>query len=171
MAIHQITDTDVAGRTLHLVDLENLVGDPEARGPRVRAALDAYLELARWTPGDHVIVASNPWLIGEVAFDLPVPCNVHAVHGEDGADTMLLAHAMPELVAKRYGRLVIGSGDGVFAARARAAINLGVGVLIIARPRCLSASLRNLGCAVLPFDDSLELPGPESARRDLAPAA
>ena len=40
---------------------------------------------------------------------------MHAVHGRDGADTMLLAQMPPELVAKRFARLVVGSGDGIFA--------------------------------------------------------
>ncbi len=105
-------------RSLHLVDLENLVGNPRATGPVVRHTFDRYLALADWQCGDHVIVASNPWLIREMCFDLPVPCNVHAAHGEDGADLMLLSHAPPELIVKRYGRLVVGSGDGIFAARA-----------------------------------------------------
>ncbi len=127
------TSSDITERTLHLVDLENLVGDPRARGPVVRHTFVRYLELAGWRPHDHVIVASNPALILEVGFDPPVPCNVHAARGADGADLQLLAHAPPELVVARYGRLVVGSGDGIFATRAAHAHDLGVDVLVVAR--------------------------------------
>ena len=134
--------TPITTRTLHLVDLENLVGDPRAKGPIVRRTFDRYLARAGRREGDQMLVASNPWLIREVAFDLPVTCNVHAVHGHDGADTMLLSHAPPELVAKRYDRLVVGSGDGIFAARAHAAHDLGVDVLVVARDDGCSWRLR-----------------------------
>ena len=130
-------------RSLHLVDLENLVGDPRAVAPRV--VLDTftqYLSVAGWQAGDHVIVASNPGLIRKVMFDLPVPHNLHTARGPDGADLMLLAHAPPELVARCYSRLVIGSGDHIFAARAHAARRLGVQVLVVARFGGCSSRLR-----------------------------
>ena len=120
------TSSITSHRSLHLVDLENLVGDPRATGPIVRATFDHYLDVAGWQPGDHVVVASNPALVREVCFDLPVACNVHTAIGEDGADLMLLSHAPPEWIAKRFGRLVVGSGDGIFAARATHAHALGV---------------------------------------------
>src|SRR5262245_6904073 len=139
-------------RTLHLVDLENLVGDPRSTGPIVRHTFDRYLELAGWHDGDQVLVASNPWLIREVVFTMPVPCNVHAVRGPDAADVMLLSHAPPELVAKRYDRLVVGSGDGIFAARATAARDLGVDVLVVARDDGCSWRLRRFEHRLLAGD-------------------
>ena len=102
-------------RSLHLLDLENLVGDPRAAEPLVRDTLTRYLRVARWREGDHVIIASNPGLMRHVVFAPPVPWNAHATRGPDGADVMLLSLAPPELVVRRYARLVIGSGDGIFA--------------------------------------------------------
>ena len=119
----------------------------------MRHTFDRYLALAGWREGDQVLVASNPWLIGEVVFALPVPCNVHAVRGPDAADVMLLSHAPPELVAKRYGRLVVGSGDGIFSARARAAHDLGVDVLVVARTDGCSWKLRRFEHRLLAGDD------------------
>src|SRR4051812_14471354 len=104
-------------RTLHLVDLENLVGDPMASGAAALDALDAldrYLTTAGHQDGDHVVLAANPGLVRTVMFDLPVPCNAHAVPGTDGADLMLLEQAEPGFVAARFGRLVVGSGDHEF---------------------------------------------------------
>ena len=147
------TSSTIQQRTLHLVDLENLVGKPRATGPIVRHTFDRYLALADWHAGDHVIVASNPWLIREMCFDLPVPCNVHAAHGEDGADLMLLSHAPPELIVKRYDRLVVGSGDGIFATRAYHAYDLGIDVLVVSRPASCSWKLRALDHRFLSNDD------------------
>jgi hypothetical protein len=149
------TSSNTAARTLHLVDLENLVGDPHATGPIVRHTFERYLELAGWVHGDHVIVASNPWMIADVAFDLTVPSSVHAAHGRDGADVMLLSLAPPELVVKRYGRLVVGSGDGIFAARATHAHDLGVRVLVVARDGGCSWMLRRFEHRLLTDELSL----------------
>src|SRR5437870_4727278 len=84
------TSSITSRRSLHLVDLENLVGDPRAKKCEILTTFDQYLKVGRWQSEDHVIIASNPWLMAEIAFDVPVPASLHAVHGADGADTMLL---------------------------------------------------------------------------------
>ncbi len=141
--------SDISGRTLHLVDLENLAGDPRVDTDTALLVFGDYLDAAQWRPGDHVIVASNPGLIGRVMYDLPVPANVHAMPGRDGADTKLLACAPPELVVKRYGRLVVGSGDGIFARRATTARDGGVDVEVVARPDGCSTRLHRFPCTFL----------------------
>lgn len=143
------TSSDITGRTLHLVDLENLVGDPRAEAEPALGTFTAYLELAHWEEGDHVILATNPWLMARIAFDLPVQCSRHAVHGRDGADTMLLSLAPPEHVVKRYGRLVVGSGDGIFVHRAQAVRDGGLTVDVIARPDGCSTRLHRFPCTYL----------------------
>lgn len=145
----------VEGRTLHLVDLENLIGDPWAKGPGVGETLKRYLELASWREGDLVYVASCPPIIAEVAFTPPVSCSFFAARGEDGADMRLLAQAPPEWVVRRFGRLVIGSGDGIFAARAAAVRDLGVGIEIVSRRDALSPRLTALQVpvALLPCEE------------------
>jgi hypothetical protein len=137
-------------RTLHLVDLENLLGDPRAEGRTALHALDVYLELAAWRDGDVVVLATNPALMLTIAFALPVPMNTHTACGRDGADLALLSHAPPEWIAKRFDRLVIGSGDGIFAARARAAQERGVAVRVVARRGGCSKRLRSFPCVDMP---------------------
>jgi len=41
--------TSSTSRTLHLVDLENLLGNPRADAPRALSMLDAYLDIASRT--------------------------------------------------------------------------------------------------------------------------
>lgn len=134
-------DLTVQERTLHLVDIENLLGDPWATGWRVGWALEQYLGVAGWRQGDLVYLAANPYLVRELVFDLPVGCNARAVVGRDGADLVLLANAAPDFVVRRAGRLVVGSGDHIFAARAAQVAAAGVEVLVVARPESLSWQL------------------------------
>jgi hypothetical protein len=141
--------TSSTSRTLHLVDLENLLGDPGADAATALAMLDTYLHVAHWHVDDHVILATNPWLMTKIAFDLPIPLNAHAAHGPDGADLMLLSLAPPELVVKRYARLVVGSGDGIFATRARAVSDQGIAVDVVARANGCSRQLRRFCCRYL----------------------
>jgi hypothetical protein len=129
-----VKNIDVRTRTLHLVDIENLLGGPQATAGEVDRAFEQYLALAAWQPGDIVNVAANPNLALEFIWNPPVECSMHTAHGTDGADIALLAHAAPEFVQRRAGRLVIGSGDHAFIPRALAARALGVGVLVVARP-------------------------------------
>src|SRR4051794_12488298 len=120
-----------ADRTLHLIDIENLLGDPWVTGPRVADVYEAALVEAAYRPGDLVFVAANRWMLGELGFAPHTPCRLMVACGEDGADFALLAQAAPEWVVRRFDRLVIASGDGIFAARAHACAELGVQVEII----------------------------------------
>ncbi len=110
--------TDPTTRTLHLVDLENLVGDPYADGATAAAVFEQYLRLAHWQEGDLVHVAVNPHLALEVGWRLPAGCTLRTASGPDAADHRLQEQAEPKFVARRFGRLVIGSGDHGFIAHA-----------------------------------------------------
>ncbi len=150
----------VGSRTLHLVDLENLLGDRRKEA----VALDGlrrYLALARWEAGDQVLVAAHPEIIRQIGFVPPVPCSLHATEGEDAADQMLLAHAPAELVARRYSRLVVGSGDGIFVDRAVAARAGQVGVAVVARADGCSSRFRRRAFPILDFStDGLQAADP-----------
>jgi hypothetical protein len=144
-----VIDDAVACRGLHLVDLENLLADPWARGPAVGRALDEYLDRAEFRPGDLVFVAGNPWLMVELGWSQidsadRVDCHRFAARGPQGADTKLLEASPLAWVARRFERLVVGSGDGVFADRIAAARATGLAVRLVARPDALSARLARL---------------------------
>jgi hypothetical protein len=149
-----VVDEAVACRGLHLVDLENLLADPWARGPCVGHALDEYLVRARFRRGDLVFVAGNPWLMVELGWSQldsagrllsdRVDCHRFAARGPQGADTKLLEAAPLAWVARRFARLVVGSGDGVFADRLAAARDSGLSVRLVSRPESLSGRLARL---------------------------
>jgi hypothetical protein len=138
-----------AGRTLHLIDIENLLGSPRVTGPQVAAAYERALAAGAYREGDLVYVAANPWMWRELAFAPHTPCRMLIAHGEDGADLALLAQAAPEWVVKRFDRLVIGSGDGIFAARAEAIADLGVEVEVVCGVGHMSKKLRRFDASTM----------------------
>ena len=132
-------------RTIHLVDLENLSGEAFA-GPAVtRRAIDTYLHLADWRVGDKVTIVTNRLHARTAVFEIPPIA--HTFHpspaGVDAADHVLIAHADVDLIEQqRFGRLVIGSGDHIFAGLAAAAMRAGVEVWIIGRYSSIARELR-----------------------------
>lgn len=136
-------------RALHLVDLENLLGDPWARGPVAVAGLDEYLVASDWHTCDLVFVAGNPWLMIELGWCCRVDCHLFAARGHDAADRKLLEAAPPDWVAKRFASVTIGSGDGIFAECAQGLRRLGLDVQVVARPDALSSRLRRSACRVV----------------------
>ena len=103
-------------RSLHLVDIENLVGEPTSWRPdRIRATFDAYLQTAIWRPGDTLVVAANPSFMKMLVFDLiGMAHRPLCAWGKDAADQLLLS-AVPADVGSQFGRIVVGSGDHAFA--------------------------------------------------------
>jgi hypothetical protein len=144
-----VIDDAVACRGLHLVDLENLLADPWATGPAVGRALDEYLDRAEFQPGDLVFVAGNPWLMVELGWSQidsaeRADCHRFAARGPQGADTKLLEASPLAWVARRFERLIVGSGDGVFADRLGAARAAGLAVRVVARRDAISGRLARL---------------------------
>ena len=122
-----------AGRTLHLVDLENLMNGPLSGPAALENASAAYRAAMPIDEHDHVIVGVNPALA--VLAKAEWPSSRLAVRGgPDGADIALLETVKHvNFVASRYDQAVIGSGDGVFEVAVSAYRNCGVPVGVVAR--------------------------------------
>lgn len=174
-----VIDLTADCRGLHLVDLENLLADPWERGPSVGRALDQYLERAGFRDGDLVFVAGNPWLMVELGWSQidaagrllsdRVDCHRFAARGPQGADNKLLEAAPLAWVARRFGRLAVGSGDGVFAKPLAAARAAGLSVRVVSRPESLSRRVARLDLPTEWFvDDGVVAPQPMSRRRTSA---
>ena len=78
-----------AGRALHLVDIENLMGGPEAGTVALHQAVSDYRDAVPMTDGDHVVIGANPQL-GAVAKACWQSARLVVGGGPDGADTALL---------------------------------------------------------------------------------
>jgi len=139
------------GRTLHLVDLENLVGGSKASPADVEAALCDYELVVRFGPDDHRVVAC--------ARGLAFPAKhrwagslVKVSRGIDGADRLLLAEASPDYVFAHYDRVVIASGDHCFAPLVAELDRGGVAVSVVSRRNSLSHRLQLVAPSVWYFD-------------------
>ena len=134
---HRLPD----GRTMHLVDVENLMGGPQSGIMTVADALDDYEAAAGYRHGDHMVIAAHPSIAFLAGLARPGRV-VRAAHGKDGADLALLGCIAAQNLARRFDRVVIGSGDGIFASPVRMLRAEGVRVQVVSRPGSLAFDLR-----------------------------
>ena len=131
-------------RTLHLIDVENLVGGVAAGVDAVAAALDAYRRTIVVGPDDHVVLGTG----SELAFASKAAwpgALLRIGKGIDGADRALLSALDPSFIASHYHRLVVGSGDHAFAPMVADLRARRVAVVVVVRDRAsLSGDLRRL---------------------------
>lgn len=140
-------------RTLHLVDVDNLLGDPrQATQASVDATLAAYRHAARVVPADLVVVATNPGLALEVGLAWPGAL-LRAARVPDGADLALLVDLDDHLAAgafpHRFCRVVIGGGDHIYEPAARRLTAVGTHVVVVSRPEALARCLRESASRVV----------------------
>jgi hypothetical protein len=141
------------GRTLHLVDIENLAATSRLDRPTAEHTVAAYRRRIAVREGDHVVVAADVHNAVPAGLAWGPSIRLRAGFGPDGADTELLdAAADVDWVAAHYSRVVIGSGDHAFAELAVALRARGVAVVVVARPGGLSRWLRRAAALVLPLD-------------------
>lgn len=139
MNIRHINTTN---RELHLIDIENELGMGQVTAADIARFRSFYLN-ANNVPADaHIVVAaSSSQNLLEAAFGWPGARTVW-LPGHDGADRALLEIAYEENVEKRYDKVVIASGDHIFAEAAIALQDLGVKVKVFARAVFVSVILR-----------------------------
>jgi hypothetical protein len=130
------------GRTLHVIDIENLVGGSAAGPAAVGPALSRYRAAVPVRVGDHAVIGAGPTLA--VAAGLAwTGARLVLGHGIDGADRALLDAVDIDFVVRRYERVVVASGDHCFARLARALRARDLDVVIVTRDdRSLSRDLR-----------------------------
>ena len=131
----------MVGRALHLIDLENIVGNPDATCPEVDATLEAFTASAAVAPDDLVAVAVNHRLYKRACFLLDRGWDIKLASGPDACDHLLLDAAPVDWVAERFDRLVVGSGDAIFLDLVVSVRRRATPVWVVAQGRCLSRSL------------------------------
>ena len=73
----------------------------------------------------------NPGLAEQFVFTPHTSCQLQVRRGHDGADLALLGWGSPELIARRFDRLVVASGDGIFAGIVHALREFGLRVEVL----------------------------------------
>jgi hypothetical protein len=138
-------------RTVHLIDVENLVGTGRPRAEDLAVVHEMYRTLDLIGADDHVIVSCNPFVAIDVG-DEWAPARLRIGHGPSGADEQLVQVAAHERIEVRFERVVIASGDGIFTDVAVWLQQNGVPVTVVSRRDGLSLRLRMAATDVIYLD-------------------
>jgi hypothetical protein len=136
-----------ARRTLHLIDVENLIGDPHPPMTAVAAALDEYRRRIPVGESDLAVLGTNGYLAFATKAAWPGAL-VRIGRGPDGADLALLEEANTDWVARRFDRVVLASGDGIFTSLVAQLRLLNIEVVVAARPYAVARSLKRVAQVV-----------------------
>lgn len=142
-------------RRLHLVDIENLAGDPLPSLGQVCEALGLYTRCLAFGAMDQVEVASSHLTLLNAALGWP-HAHYRVRSGPDGADLALLDVLRHESVANRFTHVAIASGDHLFAEEAAHLAAQGVWVTVVSRRRSLSPGLALAAREVIFLDTMAE---------------
>ncbi|MFC0582483.1 NYN domain-containing protein [Micrococcoides hystricis] len=136
-------DLDPQVRTLCLVDIENMTCGSELRHAEV-ARLQRRIEMtAALNESAQTVIACGPSRAEVVWLGWKGSAKRLLGEGINGADIALLETVEDiHWVANRFERVVIASGDHIFASTVAALKALGVKVLVIAPPTGLSKQMR-----------------------------
>jgi len=136
-------------RSLFLVDIENLCGSGRLSERTVTSAAAALFASHARGPLDHVVVACDQANLAAVEFGLVGHSHVvKCGHGADGADRKLLEFAV-SLYAAGFDRLVLASGDHIFAPAVAQRAAAGQMTTVVTRRLALSKRLRMAAAAVV----------------------
>jgi NYN domain len=146
----------VDGRVLHLLDIENLLGGPTFTLADARSIRAVYAATAPTGVVNQVVLATSHHAAAPAWFAWPQSARRLVRSGPDGADLALIDVIATERLAERFDRVVIGSGDGIFALVAKWLEGAGVRVTVVARRGSLSGALRRAVSDIRPIDVTQE---------------
>jgi hypothetical protein len=135
---------ECALRELHLIDIENELGTARPLRADIERFREFYIKRNNVPKNAHIVIgASSGATMVEAAVAWP---NVRTewTAGPDGADRALISVALEENVDKRFGRVIIASGDHIFADAASKLLALGLQVTVFSRATSLSNKLRDV---------------------------
>jgi hypothetical protein len=138
-------------RTLHVVDIENLVGAATPTLRQVSEVQGRYLVCLGFGAEDQVVMAASHRALLNAALGWP-HARYRVRSGPDGADLELLDVLLHENIAGRFTHVVIGSGDRTFGRAAAYLTARGVWITVVSRRDSLSAHLARAAREVIYLD-------------------
>lgn len=122
---------EFAARRLVVVDVENVVGGAVLDAGAARLSRRIVERALPLRAGDHVIIGAShaSGLESGLAWE---PARLLCRSGENGADLALLEVLEGERVADRFEKVVLVSGDGIFADAVAQLGASGVNVTVVA---------------------------------------
>jgi len=133
-------------RPLHVIDIDNLIGDPTTTDRSLIAeCLDAYRYATGFRDGQHAIIGTGCNANHVLAVQSCWP-GVQFVRrpGVNGADDALTEEVLHVATTGRYTHFFLASGDASFSYPLRVLKESGYKVFVAASERSLSRSLRDL---------------------------
>lgn len=129
------------GRSLVLVDIENVVGGAVMLVEQAVNAHVAIAEAVSLAGGDHVVIGTSHVGVMATGLGWRGP-RILARSGRNGADMALLEVLKEEHVEERFDEVVLVSGDGIFSEAVAALGTAGVNVTVVALAGRCSKRLR-----------------------------
>ena len=130
-------------RTAYFLDIDNLSGSGRPSSERVQQVLDQFEACCRPCQMDQVYCAGTAVSAYHCA-DYRPNYRVTVGRGLDGADHRLLELADPDHISRRFRRVVIGSGDGIFTTLALEYKRRGLKVDVILGEGAIASSLKDV---------------------------
>jgi hypothetical protein len=119
-------------RTLHVIDIENLVGSAIPTTEQVRDVEGWYTQHIGFGPDDMVVIAASHLGLLNVALGWP-HARYRVRSGPDGADLELLDVLLHEDIPNRFTHVVLGSTDRIFGPTSQSLAARGVKVTVVHR--------------------------------------
>jgi len=129
------------GRTIHLIDIENLCGSSRVTPDQVAEARERYEEAVPNVLSDQVIVASSTGNLFSSSQGWP-GARLLARDGKNGADICLAEVIVEENVMGRFETAFVASGDGDLAPFVAFMAAKGMNTVVVSRTDRLSRSMR-----------------------------
>lgn len=141
-------------RRLHLIDIENLVGDPRPDVSHIHKCKRRYFQIAHPEKSDLVVIGCSHRAAQVVMFEWS-DARFVVRSGPDGAD-MALMEVWDDLATRRtdFAEVLVGSGDHIFAPLSARIATEGILVTVISRPASLAPSLRVAAGRIFSFDEA-----------------
>ena len=136
------------GRSIHLIDIENLCLESNPTEEHVALAKAAYIQKVKPGPNDHFFVTvSSKSNMAAAVFGWG-NASFGCKEGHDGADYLLAELMLDGQLGERFEKVYLASGDGGLAPFASALIKQGIDVEVVAVPSALSFQYRLIGANV-----------------------
>jgi hypothetical protein len=151
--------TKAAGTNRHLVliDVENLAGTACPTPVELAWVEQQLHEVITDLDDTQCVVACSHRAARTVAFAFPQALRRWR-SGPDGADFALLEEMSDMRVMKRYSRVTVCSGDGIFAEQLATLAEAGIETSVVSMARSLSARLRLSARHVVALPDNSTTP-------------
>lgn len=130
-------NTATQPRTIHLLDIENLLATPFFSAEDVAHFKRFYQTTDVYADGDHIVIATSSsegileanagWGSARYTFN----------RGENGADIALIDIIRGEHLDERFDRVVIASGDGIFEQHVKELCAAQIDVHVVSRRSAL----------------------------------